>query len=137
MKYKITLTGGAYSFLEADNIVFALLTAAREIQRERIVKIEKAVPQISAFVLDDHGWAGWSNSEGEAQLVDIDDAVAQILRISQTSCQDIEWQIIDADNMKIYVSSGSVSDNAVKSAKVNFNVDITDVIIGFPAATPD
>ena len=44
----------------------------------------------------------------------------------------IAWRVIDADNLVIYLSDIKYKDRVVKSAKTNFNVDISDVRVGFP-----
>lgn len=80
------------------------------------------------MVLDKNGWAGWSNSK-KKQIYSMSDAVEKIKRDT-----GLGWRIIDADNLKLYVSDTEHIAMGIKSAKVNFGVDIPaeNVFIGFP-----
>lgn len=84
------------------------------------------------MVLDQHGWSGWSNSKckpTEPHVYDMSDAVEKIKHN-----RGLGWRIIDADNLKLYVSDAEHAESGIKSAKVNFGVDIPaeNIFIGFP-----
>ncbi len=87
------------------------------------------IPKISAMNYDGETWWGWSNSGGDKHVTSLQDAVNKVTR-------DVElgYRIIDADNLVIYISDIKFANNAIKSAKVNFNVDIPleNVVVGLP-----
>jgi hypothetical protein len=88
---------------------------------------EQITPKISAMIFDGVIWSKWSNYKGESQIASLNDAVSKIKNNPECG-----YYIIDADNMKIFVSDMVFAERAIKSAKVNFGVDITDIAIGFP-----
>lgn len=65
-------------------------------------------------------WAGKSNSHGSEHLKSMQDAIDYI-----NSFPEPDFRIIDADNGKIYTSSMEWAERAIKSAKVNFGVEIS------------
>ena len=85
--------------------------------------------KISAKTFDGKYWSGWSNSK-EEQLIDIADAIQKIKNDPEQG-----FIIIDADNLRIAVSDLKYMGRAIKSAKINFNVDIPiqNIILGYPA----
>lgn len=85
-------------------------------------------PKISAMTFDGNMWSGWSTDCGGG-IESLSDAVEKI-----KNDPEIAWRIIDADNMKIYVSDMRVAERSIRSAKVNFGVDIPteNVFVGFP-----
>jgi hypothetical protein len=84
-------------------------------------------PNISAMTFDGNMWSGWSTDYGGIES--LSDAVERIKKDPE-----IAWRIIDADNMKIYVSDMRVAERSIRSAKVNFGVyiPIENVFVGFP-----
>jgi hypothetical protein len=85
------------------------------------------VPKISAMTFDGFEWSGWSNANGQKHLASIEDAVSKI-----KNDPELDFRIIDADNLIIYVSDLDFSERAIRSAKANFGVDISNIIVGFP-----
>ena len=91
-------------------------------------------PNISAMTFDGEYWSGWSNSGDKQNVLSISDAVQKIKKNPE-----LGFRIIDADNLKIWVSDISFAERAIMSAKTNFGVDIPaqNVFIGFPAERPE
>lgn len=80
------------------------------------------------MTFDGSNWSGWSNSK-HTELTSLNDAVVK--------CQndpELGFRIIDADNLKIYVSDMAFAERGIKSAKTNFGVDIpmSNVFVGYP-----
>ena len=75
--------------------------------------------KLSAMTFDGKYWSGWSNSTGKEWLKSISHAVELIKKDPEQG-----WRIIDADNLKIYVSDMKFAERAILSAKSNFGVDI-------------
>jgi len=90
-------------------------------------KMSNKVKQISAMTYDGEHWTGWSNAKGENHVKDIEIA-KQLIKDNK----ELEWFIIDADNLVIYVSSKDYAERTIKVAKVNFNVEISleNVFVG-------
>lgn len=90
------------------------------------------VPKISAMTLSTDGmWSGSSNTNNDHHLSSLQDAFDKIKKWMDDP-EEIAWRVIDADNLVIYLSDIKYKDRVVKSAKTNFNVDISDVRVGFP-----
>lgn len=88
-----------------------------------------ATPKISAMTFDGSNWSGWSNSKGQRNLLSMNDAVAKV-----QNDPELGFRIIDADNLKIYLSDMAFAQRAIQSAKTNFGVDIpmSSVFVGYP-----
>lgn len=75
--------------------------------------------KLSAMVWNGAYWSGWSNATGTEWLKSISHAVELIKKDTEQG-----WLIIDADNLKIYVSDIKFAERAIFSAKSNFGVDV-------------
>jgi hypothetical protein len=91
------------------------------------------IPKLAAFILIDETWGGWtnSNSKGEKQLLSLRHAVAKIM-VDDDYLNG--YYLIDADNLKIYLSDMKHAKFTQKTALTNFGVAITDenITVGLP-----
>lgn len=89
-------------------------------------------PKLSAMVFDGEYWSGWSNST-ETTMSSINDAIDKIKdQYQRFPDETFAHRIIDVDNLIIWLSDMKHKENAIRSAKVNYNVDITDIRLGYP-----
>lgn len=81
------------------------------------------------MVLTAYGWGGWSNAPQASQCIT---SLQQVVSLVKSDPDIISYYIIDADQLKIWVPNHDYTEFVINRAKNSFNVDISNIIIGFP-----